>query len=76
MKLVPEVRPQLYGWLAGQGGLVMLTADLGVTWQTPPGELPEGIDGLLLLVEWAGLPEVLEDSYWGGALPELERGLQ
>jgi len=43
MELVPEVEPQVYGWLVGQGGLVMLTADLGVTWQTPPGDLPEGV---------------------------------
>jgi len=39
MKLVPPS----YGWLIGQGGLVMLTGDLGATWQTPPAELPEGI---------------------------------
>jgi len=43
MKLVPEVRPQVYGWLVGQGGLVRLTADLGATWQTPPGNPPQGI---------------------------------
>ncbi|HUT93840.1 MAG TPA: YCF48-related protein [Thermoguttaceae bacterium] len=43
MKLVPEVEPQVYGWLVGQGGLVMLTSDLGTNWQTPEGELPEGI---------------------------------
>jgi photosystem II stability/assembly factor-like uncharacterized protein len=28
------------GWLVGDGGLVMLTNDLGNSWQTPPGELP------------------------------------
>ncbi|MFH1918962.1 MAG: YCF48-related protein [Planctomycetota bacterium] len=44
MKLVPEVEPQVYGWMVGQGGLVMLTADLGVTWQSPPGDLPEGTE--------------------------------
>jgi len=29
------------GWLVGDGGLVMTTTDLGRSWQTPPGELPE-----------------------------------
>ncbi|MGD9634524.1 MAG: YCF48-related protein, partial [Pirellulales bacterium] len=29
------------GWLVGDGGRVMTTRDLGTTWQTPPGELPE-----------------------------------
>ncbi len=29
-----------FGWLIGDGGLVMMTEDLGTTWQTPPGELP------------------------------------
>jgi len=43
IELVPEVEPQVYGWLIGQGGLVMMTADLGATWQTPPGDLPEGV---------------------------------
>ncbi|NQT14978.1 MAG: hypothetical protein HQ582_19640 [Planctomycetes bacterium] len=43
MKLVPEVEPQVYGWLVGQGGLVMLTRDLGATWQTPMGDVPQGI---------------------------------
>lgn len=43
MELVPEVRPQVYGWLVGQGGLVRLTADLGATWQTPPGNPPQGV---------------------------------
>jgi hypothetical protein len=42
MKLVPEVEPQLFGWMVGQGGLVMQTGDLGVTWQTPQGDPPEG----------------------------------
>ncbi|MCL4193157.1 MAG: hypothetical protein KJZ87_15580, partial [Thermoguttaceae bacterium] len=36
MSLVPPV----YGWLVGQGGLVMMTADRGLTWQTPPAEPP------------------------------------
>lgn len=38
MKLVPPS----YGWLVGQGGLVMLTGDLGASWQTPQADLPEG----------------------------------
>src|SRR5262249_6852922 len=29
------------GWLVGDGGLVLQTADLGRTWQTTPGQLPE-----------------------------------
>lgn len=28
------------GWLVGDGGLVMTTADGGLTWQTPPRDLP------------------------------------
>ena len=36
MSLVPPV----YGWLVGDGGLVMLTADLGTSWQTTPAEPP------------------------------------
>jgi hypothetical protein len=31
------------GWLAGDGGLVMTTADLGHSWQSALGELPHGI---------------------------------
>ena len=41
--LVREVQPQLYGWMVGEGGLVMMTQDAGATWQTPPGELPDGV---------------------------------
>jgi photosystem II stability/assembly factor-like uncharacterized protein len=41
MKLVPPV----YGWLIGQGGLVMMTGDLGASWQEPPGELPRDMIG-------------------------------
>ncbi|NUQ62220.1 MAG: hypothetical protein HUU20_07015 [Pirellulales bacterium] len=37
--------PPVYGMLVGQGGLIMLTPDLGMTWQSPPGELPFGLDG-------------------------------
>ena len=29
------------GWLVGDGGLVMATRDLGHSWQSPPGELPD-----------------------------------
>ena len=29
------------GWLVGDGGLVMLSHDLGNSWQTPPGSLPD-----------------------------------
>ena len=43
VELVPEIEPRVYGWLVGQGGLVMLTSDLGGTWHTPPGELPPGM---------------------------------
>ena len=32
-----------WGWLVGDGALVMLTGDLGMTWQSTPGELPEGV---------------------------------
>ncbi|MEE8451592.1 MAG: YCF48-related protein [Thermoguttaceae bacterium] len=39
VKLVAPV----YGWLVGDGGLVMMTADLGASWQSPPGALPEGL---------------------------------
>ncbi|MEA1949903.1 MAG: YCF48-related protein [Planctomycetota bacterium] len=35
--------PPSWGWLIGDGGLVMMTGDLGLTWQTPPGELPDGL---------------------------------
>ncbi len=41
MKLVGPV----HGWLVGDGGLVLLTGDLGASWQTTPGELPEGMAG-------------------------------
>ncbi len=29
-------------WLAGDGGLVMHSTDLGASWQTPPAQLPDG----------------------------------
>lgn len=35
--------PPVYGWLAGDGGLVMLTADLGTSWQTTPTEPPRAV---------------------------------
>ncbi len=31
------------GWLVGDGGLVMTTADLGHSWQSALGELPHGV---------------------------------
>ncbi len=43
LRLVREVEPQLFGWLVGEGGLVMWTSDLGTTWQTPRGRPPEGL---------------------------------
>jgi photosystem II stability/assembly factor-like uncharacterized protein len=36
LRLVPPAG----GWLVGDGGLVMMTRDLGNSWQSPPGELP------------------------------------
>lgn len=36
--------PPRYGWLSGDGGLIMMTADLGRSWQPPSGELPSGIE--------------------------------
>jgi photosystem II stability/assembly factor-like uncharacterized protein len=37
--------PPYYGWLIGDGGLVMLTRDLGHTWQTPPAAPPVNVSG-------------------------------
>ncbi len=39
MRLADRTR----GWMVGDGGLVMMTADLGSSWQTPPGGLPDGM---------------------------------
>ena len=39
VKLVPPC----YGWLVGQGGLVLLTGDAGASWRMPPSPLPEGV---------------------------------
>ncbi len=36
-----RLAPPTEGWLVGDGGLVMLTHDLGSSWQTPLGELPD-----------------------------------
>jgi hypothetical protein len=36
-----RLSPPTDGWLVGEGGLVMTTHDLGNSWQTPPGELPD-----------------------------------
>lgn len=40
-----QLVPPSWGWLVGDGALVMLTADLGISWQSPPGSLPPGIVG-------------------------------
>jgi hypothetical protein len=40
-----QLVPPHYGWLVGEGGLAMLTRDLGHTWQTPPAALPPGAVG-------------------------------
>jgi photosystem II stability/assembly factor-like uncharacterized protein len=37
LRLVPPTG----GWLVGDGGLVMTTGDLGNSWQSPAGELPQ-----------------------------------
>ncbi len=34
-----------WGWLVGDGGLLLMTTDLGMTWQTTAGPLPSGIAG-------------------------------
>jgi photosystem II stability/assembly factor-like uncharacterized protein len=39
MRLVPPAN----GFLVGDGGLVLQTADLGKSWQTTPGPLPPGV---------------------------------
>ncbi len=36
-----RLTPPTGGWLVGDGGIVLTTSDLGHTWQTPPGELPQ-----------------------------------
>ena len=35
----------LFGWLVGDGGLVMMTRDGGASWQTTPKDLPRGTTG-------------------------------
>ena len=40
LRQVRLVAPR-YGWLVGEGGLLLTTADLGASWQSPPGALPE-----------------------------------
>ncbi len=37
-----QLVPPYFGWLVGEGGLVMLTRDLGHTWQTPQVPVPFG----------------------------------
>ena len=41
VKLVPP----RFGWLVGDGGLVMMTLDGGASWQTTPVDLPQGTAG-------------------------------
>jgi len=38
-----ELVAPVHGWLVGDGGLIMMTGDLGASWQSPPGGLPEGM---------------------------------
>lgn len=38
-----ELTPPNGGWAVGQGGLVWRSADLGVTWHLPPGQLPPNV---------------------------------
>ncbi|MHB8899367.1 MAG: YCF48-related protein [Thermoguttaceae bacterium] len=40
-----QLVPPSYGWLVGEGGLAMLTRDLGHSWQTPPAPLPAAVAG-------------------------------
>ncbi len=35
---------EAFGWLIGDGGLVLQTHDGGLTWQMPPGRLPDGVN--------------------------------
>ena len=41
---VKLVQPR-FGWLVGDGGLVMMTRDGGASWQTTPADLPQGTAG-------------------------------
>jgi photosystem II stability/assembly factor-like uncharacterized protein len=38
-----ELVPPAYGWLIGDGGLVLMTADQGGNWSPPPGHLPQEV---------------------------------
>jgi len=40
-----ELVQRVYGWLAGDAGLLMMTADAGMSWQTPPGQLSTVVVG-------------------------------
>jgi photosystem II stability/assembly factor-like uncharacterized protein len=42
VQLASQRGSQAYGWLVGDGGLVMWTDDMGATWQTPRGSPPDG----------------------------------
>ncbi len=73
----------VHGWLVGDGGLVLGTADGGVTWRVPPGALPEGVEALFdfrALAAWgdhlwvAGAPgSGVFHSGDGGRTWELQR---
>ena len=38
-----ELVPPVYGWLIGDGGLTLMTADLGGNWSPPPSRLPQEV---------------------------------
>lgn len=51
------------GWLVGDGGLIVTTADLGASWQLPAGETPTGAD-----FDWQAL-EVRGARIWIAGSP-------
>jgi hypothetical protein len=60
-----KLTPPNGGWLVGQGGLVLRTADLGASWHAPPGELASlGAD----LFDFAAL-EVRGPKCWIAGYP-------
>ncbi|GAB6167195.1 hypothetical protein JCM19992_31950 [Thermostilla marina] len=48
-QVVRDIRllPPAYGWLAGDRGLIRVTADAGRSWQVPAGPLPDGVESLI-----------------------------
>ncbi|NLE39290.1 MAG: hypothetical protein GX621_14805 [Pirellulaceae bacterium] len=40
-----QLVPNGYGWLVGDGAMVLLTGDWGITWQSTPGAIADGIPG-------------------------------